>query len=255
MKERGNRDCGESSAPLPPALLIDLDDTILDDSGGTEAAWMAACIEAESRLPALDAARLREAIEQARTWYWADAARHREGRLDLLASRRLIIRQAIACFDVEPATCDALATDLAELVHARREAAICPLPGAVDTLHALRERGVRLALITNGAGPTQRAKIERFALAPHFEVILIEGENPWGKPDERVYHAALQALGVAPAEAWMVGDNLEWEVAVPQRLGMRGIWLDRAGAGLPPGSSVRPDRIIRSLSELLDGHR
>lgn len=238
-------------ADLPPALLIDLDDTVLDDSGGMELAWMAACLEAAARLPALDAARLREAIEQTRTWYWADPERHREGRLDLLASRRLIIRRAIASFEVAPAICDPLAAELAELVQARRDAAICPLPGAIETLGALRERGVRLALITNGAGPAQRAKIERFALAPHFDAILIEGENPWGKPDERVYHAALQALGAAPAEAWMVGDNLEWEVAVPQRLGMRGIWLDRAGGGLPPGSAVRPDRTIRALAELL----
>ncbi|HEY7295149.1 MAG TPA: HAD family hydrolase [Dehalococcoidia bacterium] len=236
---------------LPAALLLDLDDTILDDSGGTEAAWLAACSEAATRTPGLDAALLRQAIERTRTWYWADPARHREGRLDLLASRRLIIQQAIESLDARPADCATLATELAMLVHARRDAAICPLPGAVETLAALRKRGVRLALLTNGAGPPQRAKIERFSLAPHFEVILIEGENPWGKPDERVYHAALQALGAAAAEAWMVGDNLEWEVAVPQRLGMRGIWLDRTGAGLPPDTPVRPDRVIRSLTELL----
>jgi putative hydrolase of the HAD superfamily len=242
-------------ADLPPAMLIDLDDTILDDSGGTEAAWLAACVAAAVRMPALDAARLREAIERTRKWYWADPTRHREGRLDLLASRRLIIGRALESLAIEPRACARLAADLAELVHARREAAICPLPGAIETLLALRERGVRLALITNGAGPTQRAKIERFALAPHFTAILIEGENPWGKPDERVYHAALQALSAAAADAWMVGDNLEWEVAVPQRLGMRGIWIDRAGSGLSADSPVRPDRIIRSLAELLDGAR
>jgi putative hydrolase of the HAD superfamily len=48
-----------------------------------------------------------------------------------------------------------------------------------------------------------------------------------------------------------VGDNLEWDVAAPQRLGIAGIWLDVAGAGLPPASLVHPDRIIRSLTELL----
>jgi hypothetical protein len=32
---------------------------------------------------------------------------------------------------------------------------------------------------------------------------------------------------------------------------MRGIWIDRAGRGLPPGSAVRPDRIIASLADLL----
>jgi putative hydrolase of the HAD superfamily len=49
----------------------------------------------------------------------------------------------------------------------------------------------------------------------------------------------------------MVGDNLEWEVAAPQKLGIAGIWVDSSGAGLPRSSTVRPDRIIRSLTELL----
>ena len=49
----------------------------------------------------------------------------------------------------------------------------------------------------------------------------------------------------------MVGDNLEWEVAAPQRLGIFSIWCDHAGAGVPEGSTVVPDRIIRSLGELL----
>jgi putative hydrolase of the HAD superfamily len=50
----------------------------------------------------------------------------------------------------------------------------------------------------------------------------------------------------------MVGDHLEWEVAAPQRLGIFAIWHDALGRGLPAGSPVKPDRIIRSLSELLD---
>jgi putative hydrolase of the HAD superfamily len=49
----------------------------------------------------------------------------------------------------------------------------------------------------------------------------------------------------------MVGDNLEWEVAAPQRLGIYAIWHDTGGDGLPAGATARPDRIIRSLPELL----
>ena len=36
----------------------------------------------------------------------------------------------------------------------------------------------------------------------------------------------------------MVGDNLEWEVAAPQRLGIHAIWLDAYKAGLPAGSLI-----------------
>jgi putative hydrolase of the HAD superfamily len=62
----------------------------------------------------------------------------------------------------------------------------------------------------------------------------------------------MEALRVKPHETWMVGDNLEWEVAAPQRLGIFAIWHDALGRGLPPGTTIRPDRIIRSLSELLE---
>jgi putative hydrolase of the HAD superfamily len=49
----------------------------------------------------------------------------------------------------------------------------------------------------------------------------------------------------------MVGENLEWEVAAPQRLGIRSIRHDHLGRGLPVGTAVRPHHIIRHLPELL----
>jgi putative hydrolase of the HAD superfamily len=54
----------------------------------------------------------------------------------------------------------------------------------------------------------------------------------------------------APEQAWFVGDNLEWDVAAPQNLGMCAVWIDTARAGLPSGTTVRPDRIIHALGEL-----
>jgi hypothetical protein len=57
--------------------------------------------------------------------------------------------------------------------------------------------------------------------------------------------------GVGPHETWIVGDNLEWEIVAPQRLGIYAIWYDGYGVGLPRNSAIRPDRIIRRLSELL----
>ena len=61
----------------------------------------------------------------------------------------------------------------------------------------------------------------------------------------------MAALGVGPEDTWMVGDNLEWEVRAPQQLGIHAIWYDPHGAGLPADSNVRPDRVVRNLSELL----
>ena len=109
-----------------------------------------------------------------------------------------------------------------------------------------------MALVTNGDKSQQREKIERYDLGRYFDVILIEGEFGAGKPEEVVYRHVLERLGVAAREAWMVGDNLEWDVAAPQRLGLTGVWVDRAGTGLAAGSAVHPHRIIREFRELAD---
>jgi putative hydrolase of the HAD superfamily len=49
----------------------------------------------------------------------------------------------------------------------------------------------------------------------------------------------------------MVGDNLDWDVAGAQAVGIFGIWLDKMGAGLPTDAATRPDRIVRSIGELV----
>jgi putative hydrolase of the HAD superfamily len=133
----------------------------------------------------------------------------------------------------------------------KREQAVTPFPGAVDALVALKDLGIRMAMVTNGNSETQRAKINRWDLEQYFEYILIEGEFGTGKPDPKVYRNAMGTLDAQPSETWMIGDNLEWEVVAPQRLGITGIWNDWRGKGLPLGSSAKPDRIITSLQELL----
>jgi putative hydrolase of the HAD superfamily len=146
---------------------------------------------------------------------------------------------------------DDLAVRLADRFTIFREQEAFVFPGAHDAIDALRARGVKLALVTNGGADTQRAKVERFALTHRFDHIQIEGEHGFGKPEERAYLHAMQALGVTATETWMVGDNLEWEVEAPQRLGIYAIWIDVHGDGLPEGSTIKPDRIIRSLTELV----
>lgn len=103
-----------------------------------------------------------------------------------------------------------LGAEIANRYRDIREQGITLLPGALETIEALKAADVSLGLLTNGGSSSQRAKIERFDLARHFDFICIEGEFGCGKPDERVYRSALESLNCKPADAWMVGDNLEW---------------------------------------------
>ena len=231
----------------PRALLLDLDDTILDDSGSVNDSWRDACVGHADRLAPLDAATVLEAIRTMSKWFWDDPDRHREGRLQLEAARREVVRLALADLGIEDAE---LAACIGDAYSHRRDIGMAPLPEAIDTVRWLRDSGRRLALLTNGAAVAQRKKISRFELVDLFDAILVEGELGFGKPDERVYRRALNALGVEPADAWMVGDHLEFDVGAPQRLGLSGVWIDRRGRGLPEHTSVKPDHIVRSLGEL-----
>lgn len=170
--------------------------------------------------------------------------------MDIRRARRRILERALGTRDgLAPNLLDALSDHFTE----QRTRDTRLFPDAIETLEGLNERGVRLALITNGSAIEQTAKVERFDLRRHFVHVQIEGEVGFGKPEERAYAHALDRLGTRVEETWIVGDNLEWEVTVPQRLGFHAIWRDPVGRGLPKDSTVRPDRIITRLTELLEG--
>jgi putative hydrolase of the HAD superfamily len=232
---------------LPPVLLLDLDDTILDDSGARDACWRAACEEHAERAGVEAEALLRE-IERVRAEFWSDEERHRVWRQKMREATGRVATDALRALGVDDPE---LGASIGDRTFALRDAALAPLPGALEALERFRAAGTRLGLITNGGSEGQRAKIVRFALAGHFEYIGVEGEVGHGKPHRRAYEAALSALAAEPADAWMVGDNLVWDVAGAQAMGIRGIWLDRHGTGLPAGTDVVPDRVIRSIAELL----
>ena len=234
---------------LPRTMLFDMDDTILASETLAERIWEAVCANFGPMVDGLDAHDLHTAIRGYRRWYWKDPERHRRGRLNPDVVRLM----AIGGLRRLGMTAPSLAKEMAEEYCARRNEAVAPFPGALDTLGGLRDRGVRMGLITNGHAVRQRTKIVKHRLDSFFECIVVEGEFGIGKPDERVYLHALNELDTPPQEAWMVGDNLEWEVAAPQRLGIFGVWVDLVGKGVPESSHARPDRIIRSLRELLQG--
>ena len=239
-------------ADLPCAVLLDLDDTILDDSRNISSCWRDACFAHASALGETDPVVVFEEIERTRDWYWADPERHRLGRLRLADARRDVVRMSFTKLGLDRVR---VADAIAAHYQSARDRGIAPLEGAIETVRWLRDRGSRLALLTNGDGRAQRAKVDRFGLEPLFDEILIEGELGYGKPDPRVYERALERLDVPPDDAWMVGDNLEWDVIAPQRLGIFGIWIDTHGRGVPDRLPMRPGRVIRLLSELMEARR
>ena len=237
---------------LPRAILFDLDDTLIRAYAQPEEAWRRLLSTFAEALEAPDAAaieRVRVAVmDEART-LWIDPATAAKWRLDIPGARRRSTRRGLARLGYVD---DALADRIADAFTEMRRQEYRLYPDAHATVDALRQAGVRLALVTNGASAIQRAKIERFDLAHRFEHIQIEGEFGQGKPELAVYRHDLDRLGCEACDAWMVGDNYEWEVEAPQKLGLCGIWYDPFDAGIPAHATAQPMRVIKRLAELLE---
>ncbi|GAC1393681.1 MAG: hypothetical protein NVSMB31_13280 [Vulcanimicrobiaceae bacterium] len=125
---------------------------------------------------------------------------------------------------------------------------VIPLPGARALLNALRRRGVRTAILTNGWSPLQERKAARVG----FEGPVVVSETVGAqKPDPKAFAALVKALNV-PAEAvWYVGDNPDSDVAGSIAAGLRGIWLDAESVQYP-ADLPHPSAVIHTLEALLE---
>ncbi|MFN3276198.1 MAG: HAD family hydrolase [Paracoccus sp. (in: a-proteobacteria)] len=235
----------------PKAILFDLDDTILTE-GDRLIILLLVAEKLAHRLVPYSPVAIAHALENALEAFWSSPTHSKTARLGshigIRQARELVISNTLQKLNlpdthVGPVFCD--------LFSQARTASARMYDGARITLETFRQMNVRLALVTNGAADVQREKLERFNLTPLFDHVQIEGEMGFGKPDEQTYLHAMKAMDVEPAGTWMVGDNLEWEVAAPQRLGIRAIWHDHRRRGLPPDCHVQPDHIILEWSELL----
>ena len=237
---------------LPRAILFDLDDTLIRAYAQPEEAWRRLLGTFAEPLDVPDAAaieRVRVVVMDEARSLWSDQAIAAKWRLNIPGARRLSTRRALSRLGYDD---EALADRIADAFTEMRRHEYRLYPDALATVDTLRQAGVKLALVTNGAAATQRDKIERFDLGHRFDHIQIEGEFGQGKPELAVYRHALERLGCEACDAWMVGDNYEWEVVAPQKLGMCGIWYDPFDAGVPAHATAVPTRIIKRLAELVE---
>jgi putative hydrolase of the HAD superfamily len=231
---------------LPKAILLDLDDTIISFDYGIDldGCWRSVCGK-HLKVDGNELERMIGLIKQKAKWYWSEPERHRIGRLDLVKARIEIVSGALGETIIQGS---GLAEQIATEYGLIRDEAVTLFPGAIETLQFFRDKGMKLALITNGSSQAQRKKIDRFGLASYFECILIEEEFGVGKPNQEVYMHAMEQLAVRADEAWMIGDNYEWEVAAPQKLGIRSVWINPKGAECPVDAT--PYMTIAALSEM-----
>ena len=114
-------------------------------------------------------------------------------------------------------------------------------------LTALRRRFV-LGVVTNGIDRVQRARLGTAGLRPYFDAVVTSEGCGFAKPDPRIVHTALDALGVEATAAVYVGDDAAVDGGAAERAGTAFVWVDR-GDVLPRGVR-RPRRRVTHLGQL-----
>ncbi len=122
-------------------------------------------------------------------------------------------------------------------------------PEVAAALQALRGRGVRMAILSNGTERWLRSAVAANALEGCFDEILSVDSLGVFKPHPAVYRLAEQALQL-PAGAISFQSSNGWDAYSAQAYGMRAVWCNRSGQ---PAERLpaTPVHMVRSLDELL----
>ncbi len=119
-------------------------------------------------------------------------------------------------------------------------------PEVTETLRRLR--GIKLAILSNGAPAMLRDVVSNSGLGGLIPDVLSVDELNIYKPTPQVYQLAVDRLGVPARAIGFVSSNC-WDAAGAKSFGFRTFWVNRAGAPLD-GLGFAPDHELGSLAEL-----
>jgi putative hydrolase of the HAD superfamily len=129
-----------------------------------------------------------------------------------------------------------------------------PRPGALELLDRLRADGFRIGLISDCSSELCEAWATT-PYAPRVDAAVFSWRERCRKPDQRLYTAVTERLGVTPADCWYVGDGGSCELDGARLAGMRPVLV--TNAAFPEVRELRtdpdaycPDAVIDDLTEL-----
>lgn len=203
------------------ALLLDLDGTLLDDE--------VALAAASATFYDVHRERLSDASFDAFLRRWRELSgrhwkRFMAGELDFAGQRRERVREVLRA-ELSDAEADAV---FAPHDEAYQKAWCCY---ADVTAFLAATRSLKKIAVTNGDREQQRSKMAATGLLAHVSELVTPADARAWKPDPAIFSHALQRLGVTPAEAAMVGDDYEKDIAPAAKLGLRTVWIKRTTGG------------------------
>jgi putative hydrolase of the HAD superfamily len=202
------------------AILLDLDDTLLDDRDATAKGFVAFFSAHKHKCTYVDEEEALGAWRDAARRHWA---RYERGELSFQEQRRWRVR------DVLGNPLNDTDADTAFLVYQQvYEASWQLLPDASEFL--ARTYALPKVIITNGDRKTQLRKVAVTGLRTHVQGVITPADCGHWKPSVGIFRAAIELLNVQPEQCLMIGDDPVRDVEPAAALGMKSF---RVQSGVP----------------------
>jgi HAD superfamily hydrolase (TIGR01509 family) len=212
----------------PPALLFDLDGTLIDSVYQHVLAWQEALAGFGITLSVW---RLHRRIGMSGGLFVSALLRETGGTLSAGQIQGLNLAHAEA--------------------YARRRDSVRPLPGAGELLAELTARRVKWAIATSGLALAARPALDMLGL-PADTPLVTRDQVRHAKPDPDLFLAAADRIGVDIATAIVVGDSI-WDLLAARRAGALGVGLLAGGYGREELERAGAYRVYADPADLL-GH-
>lgn len=215
------------------AVLLDLDDTLYDEADYVRSGFRVVAREMAGRCGKSE----------------QDIYQHLLNEL-ALHGRGRVFDATLAAFDMSATP--ALVAQLLEVYRSHRPA-IRLFPEVDSVLNTLRQT-YRLAIVTDGLAMMQRHKVEALGLDSMVDAVIYCWEHDAPKPQATGFQYALDVLGVSAAEAVVVGDRPEHDLAAAAALACPAIRLRRgryAAQDSTPYDAVHEITALDTLPDLI----
>jgi 2-haloacid dehalogenase len=120
---------------------------------------------------------------------------------------------------------------------------------APPTLEALKRRGERTAILSNGSTRMLEAAVAAAGLGAMLDAVLSVESVGVYKPHPRVYELVTKTFRVAPGAVTFVSSN-RWDIMGAAAFGLRPVWINRLG-GADEYPDATPARVLTELASLV----
>ncbi|MBD5162223.1 MAG: HAD family hydrolase [Oscillibacter sp.] len=130
------------------------------------------------------------------------------------------------------------------------------VPGGLQVIRGLYERGCRLGIISNLIGENEIPDwLREDGLAQYFDAVVLSSVCHIRKPDPKIYQMGCEELGLEPGECASVADNLDRDITGARAAGIGANILFISPEKLAKKTITdenRPDYIVHQFPEILD---